>query len=186
MKEIQIKHEWEVFAREYVRDLKFDRNRAYAIAYGKKEDDPCLSANASRLLKKEVVSKLVQSLLKERFNNVDLVPEEIISRLKMMIRWDISDVVDISDGKIKIRDLKELTKDQRYLITKIQDVQNGVSVHFMDRSKAFELLGKYFRLFAEKIEHTGTVHHAPELDLGKLTSDELREYRRIIEKAKIS
>jgi phage terminase small subunit len=52
-----------------------------------------------------------------------------------------------------------------------------------DRIKALELLGKYHRIFADRVEHTGKDgkpiehQHNQGPDLSKLSTEQLREYR---------
>ena len=53
-------------------------------------------------------------------------------------------------------------------------------IKFVDKGANLERLGRYLKLFTDKVEHSGTVEH---VDLSRLSDSQLDEIQRIIESA---
>ncbi len=63
-----------------------------------------------------------------------------------------------------------------------QKVQTGFcrKIKFADKGANLECLGRYLKLFTEKVEHSGIVEH---LDLSHLSESQLEEIEKIVESA---
>ena len=63
-----------------------------------------------------------------------------------------TDLLQVKDGALEIRDTGELTKEQAASIASLEKGPNGIKVKFYDKLKALELLGKHLGVFDGKTE----------------------------------
>ncbi len=140
------------FIKEYIID--FNKTRAYAKAFARKKD-AISRASSSRLLTNVNIRKAIKYEIKKKFDNLDLSVEEVIKRLTMIMRSSLEGIVEWESGKIKIKDSKELTEEQKWLISEIAETKEGLKIKLVSKDKGIELLMKHFGLLTEKIEHSG-------------------------------
>ena len=65
-----------------------------------------------------------------------------------------TDILQVKDGQLQIRDTGELTPDQCAAIASMEKSTTGIKVKFYDKLKALELLGKSMGVFDSKPEDT--------------------------------
>lgn len=152
---------YERFAREYVIDLNATRA---AIAAGYSEDSA--TAQASALLTNHNVKKLVAQLTAARLSKLDVTGERIIEELAKIGFSDIRKIFS-ADGQLKdVCDIDDETASaiagieyeklfQHFGKGQAEHIGNVAKIKLADKLRALELLGKYRKLFTEKVEVTG-------------------------------
>ena len=144
----------QIFVREYTIDLNATR-AAIAAGYSVKT----AKAQASRLLTNVNVKGAIEKNVAERTEKLDISAEYVLKTIKeTMDRCsqgvEVLDREGNSTGEWKFEPFAVL--------------------------KGAELLGKYHRLFTERIEHSGTIEH---VDLSGLSDAQLAKVEQIIESA---
>lgn len=152
---------YERFAREYVIDLNATRA---AIAAGYSEDSA--APQASALLTNPKVKTLVAQLTAARLSKLDVTGDRIIEELAKIGFSDIrkiftpegqlKDVCDIDDETASAIAAIEYEKlFQHFGKGQAEHIGNVAKIKLADKLRALELLGKYRKLFTEKVEVTG-------------------------------
>lgn len=122
-------------------------------------------AIANENLNKLEIKKAVSEGLRERFSRIDLTAERILLELFRVATVDLSDAY-LENGKLK--PMREIPEDVRRAISGVEvfeEYEGGgenrayvgdtVKVRFFDKTRALEMLAKYFKLLTEKHEHAG-------------------------------
>ena len=144
------------FVKEYLIDLNATR-AAISAGYSEKT----AYSQGQRLLKHvEVGAKLAQSAQKVT-EKLDISTEYVLTTIKETIER-------CSQGVEVLDDDGKPTGEWRF--------------EAMAVLKGCELLGKYHRLFTEKVEHSGNVEHT-HFDTSHLTDAQLEETEQLIESA---
>jgi len=158
--------EQELFCLEYLKDFNATR-AAKAAGYSEKTAAVIGWEN----LQKPYIQARIRDRMNEAFGDAKEDIKRIIDELKMIAFSDISDLFDWGKREIldtdgdfveEVEDLtfktKEQLGDKTRLITEIEQVKtrfgNRVKIKQADKMRAIELLGKYYKLFTDKIEHT--------------------------------
>jgi hypothetical protein len=94
-----------------------------------------------------------------------LSSDEILGRLADMASYDIGDCLDPETGLVDVKKL--IARKKTHLIQAIEPTANGVKVKLYSRKEALELLGKFRKLFVERISLEG-------FDPAKLTDEQLQ------------
>lgn len=178
----------ERFAREYVIDLN-GRRAAIAAGYS----DASATVQASKLLTKANVQKIIDRLQSERATKLELKGEKVIEELCRLAFANMADYIKVQDGDAYI-DFSQLSRDQAAAIGEItveeytegrgeekRDIKR-TKFKLADKRGALELLGKHLKLFTDQVEHSGIIRHDT-LDTGKLTTEELAEVERLLQSA---
>lgn len=151
----------ELFAHAYVASELNATEAAIAIGLAKKS----AHVEGSKYLRKPKVQALIAKLTEKKFEKLDISAERILLELARVAFRDIRKLFD-DQGQLKpLRDLDEDTAaaiaglDHDHLFEYFgkgqrKHVGNTVKVKMADKVKALELLGKYRKLFTEKIEVT--------------------------------
>ena len=159
----------DTFCREYIIDLNGKR-AAIAAGYGKKG----AHVRASQLLSNRKVQALLAKLTKEKADKLDLDAEKVLSELSRMAFSNLLDYGTVTDDGGFVIDLSALNREQAAAIHEITVDEymegRGEGARTVKRTKfklaskinALELLGKYLKLFTEKIEVSG-LEQLPEL-----------------------
>ena len=160
----------EIFARAYVKELNGTR-AAIAAGYAKKS----ARITASRLLTNANISALIASLAKKHADKLDLDAEKVLTELSRMGFSNILDYVQITKEGDAVIDLSSLTQEQaaaiheitvdEYMKGKGKDARKIKRTKFKlaDKIRALELLGKYLKLFTEKMALSGPDDGPPKL-----------------------
>jgi len=133
-----------------------------------------------QLLQNPSVRQAVQEKLKTRFERLDMTGERILLEMFRIATVDISQAYDNLGQLIP---LNEMPEDVRRAIVGLEVEEQFIGdgdartlfgftkkVKFADKNKALEMMGKYFKLLTDKVEHTGK-DGAPLM--GQLTDEQL-------------
>ena len=183
---------YSIFCAEYIIDLNGKRAATNAGFSPKTAEQ-----QASRLLSNVKVQEEIQRLMTERMKRLGYDADQTLINVSKFANYDIRDIVEIDtetlkgayrkdilsgefvpieDAKETIIRIKELDDINAHLITKLKQGKYGLELEFPDRLKANDLLMKHFKLYADRVEHTGPngepIQH--EHDINKLSTEELR------------
>jgi|SRR5579862_2921522 len=151
----------EIFAREYVIDLNGTR-AAIAAGYSAKGADTAVA----RMLGNARVKELIAELLETRTKKLEISADEVLTELHRLAMSNFLDYVTIQDGAAYV-DLSKLTRAQAAAIQEVTvdewlegDDKEKRTVRrtrfkLADKRGSLELLGRYLKLFNEKMELTG-------------------------------
>lgn len=151
------------FVDEYLIDL--NATKAYARVYG--VPIKTADANGPRLLGNARVASAIAHAAEERAKNAGVTVERVLKELIRMAWVDIGDAFD-ENGALK--SIHEIPEDVRRAIVSIEvdelwewegsgedrkRVQIGETkkVKFADKKGSNELLGKYLKMFVDRLEH---------------------------------
>lgn len=139
-----------LFCQEYLVDLN-SKQAAIRAKYSPKTAEQ----QGSRLLSNVKVARYLKRLMEKHVARVDVKPDEVLAGLLKLARVDVGQIFDADGGLLPV---KEMPAEVRYAIAAIE-MKDGVphKLRFYAKDRALELLGKYLRLFAEKIEVSGRV-----------------------------
>lgn len=152
----------ERFCQEYVIDGNGTRS---AIAAGYSET----SAHeiASENIRKPDVAARIEELEKERLDALRITHEAV---LRQTARLAMSDMRDYYDESGRIKRIEDLSDDAAAAITGVKvtkrrtygeaegepaEYEEVIEFKLADKKGPLELLGKYHKLFTDKVEHTG-------------------------------
>jgi len=152
----------QIFAREYVIDLNGSR-AAIAAGYSAKGAD----VRAAELLGNRRVKELIARLTKEKCEKLDISAEWILGELRKIAGYDAGAIFS-DDGSLK--PIKQWDSSVRTALVGLDHeklfgrVGRGKAKHvgtlrkikLADKLRALELLGKYRKLFTEKVEVTAS------------------------------
>lgn len=150
-----------VFIREYVIDLNGKR-AAIAAGYSEKTAD----VKASQLLAKVKVKERVAELTKAKCERLEISAEWVLGELRKLAGYDAGAIFD-DDGALK--PIKEWDASVRAALIGLdheklfehfgggqaKHVGTTRKIKLADKLRALELLGKYLKLFTDKVEVTG-------------------------------
>ena len=168
----------ETFCREYIIDLNGTR-AAIAAGYSKRT----AHAAACRLLSNVKVKKLLAQLTRKHADKLDLSAEKVLAELAKMGFSNMLDYVTVENGDVYIA-LANMTREQAAAIQEItvdsyikgrgDEGREVKRTRFKLASKidALALLGKYLKLFTEKIEVTGLEHLSERMDEARRRANE--------------
>ena len=158
--------EQEIFCIEYLKDFN-GKQAAIRAGYSEKS----AASTASEILTYPNVQRKLRDAMDEVLGDAKEDVKRIINELKLIAFADIGDLFDWgkreihdSEGEFveEVEDLtfktKEQLGDKTRLISEIEQVQtrfgNRIKIKQADKMRAIELLGKYYKMFTDKIEHT--------------------------------
>lgn len=186
----------ELFVKEYLIDLNATQ-AALRAGYSEKTARQIGQENLS----KPAIMQEIQKNMNVRAERVEISADRVLQELGAIAFHDVNDVVYVdtrdyisgwkevkketeTEPEVKepildvaqmviVKDLSELTPLQRKSIASIKQGKEGIEIKFHDKIKAMELLGKHMKLFADQVEHSGSIQNT--VDLSALSVEELRK-----------
>lgn len=137
------------FCREYLVD--FNASRAYLAAGYVARTTNALSVSSSRLLSNAKVHHYLKHILSGSIQDEITNIKRIISELQMIAFGDLKDLADWTEFDLKFKSSNSLDFKSR-LISEISSNDKGLKIKMHDKLKALELLGRYYKIFTDKIE----------------------------------
>lgn len=144
------------FCREYLRDFNATQ-AAIRAGYSHKT----ARFIASELLTKPNIQEQIKKAaddINERTNN-DI--ERIITELQIVAFGCLKDVADWGQAGLTIKDSEEL-EDEARIVSEISETKTStkddvttstIKIKLHDKLRALEMLGKYHKIFTDKVEH---------------------------------
>lgn len=168
----KLKARHRVFVNEYLRD-QHGANAAIRAGYAAHS----ASNRASQLLAREDVRREIDRKLKEMEANLGFKAEDVLRRLWEVGNVDIANAFNESGG---LRPIHDIPVETRRAIAAIDEdelfeglgrdrQQVGVTkkIKFHQKVEALVALGKYFKLFTEKVELTDNTDLAEKIRKGR-------------------
>lgn len=153
----------ERFAREYVISM----NATDAARKAGYSEAMAISKASGEILQNPGIQALIKELKAPVIARLELSAEHILHELNRIARCDVGEAFNESGG---LKDIHSIPEDVRRCIQSIEvdelfsgagkdREQIGVTrkIKFWDKNKGLELIGKHFKLYTDKVEHTGSI-----------------------------
>jgi len=162
-------------------------NAARQAKYAEKQ----IRQTAHRLMKKPAI----QTVIAARLEEIAMGANEALARLAQQARANIADFIQeeietIEDPKTgethEFRSMRlrwDKIEERGYLVRAIRSTQYGPAIELHDSQHALELIGKHHKLFAERVELSGSIDVHEKPDLSRLSSDDLLRLEELLNKA---
>lgn len=131
---------------------------AQEIAKGKSADDAFASAaykpnpgNAQRMKCSEVIKARVAEIMSRGAERAAISVERIVQEFSDIALCDVTEGIQIKNGKVYITDTDVLTPAFKRSISGIKQTKDGVEVKFYDKTSALNSLGKHAGMFKENV-----------------------------------
>ncbi len=146
-----------IFYGEYIKDGNGTRA---AIAAGFPEGSAHVAA--ARLLKHPKVSAAIEAWKSRQQERLEITAERVLVELAKLALFDPGNLYDRDGNQLPVAKLDDVT---RAAIAAVEDetVDAGEKttrrqkVKFADKGQNLERLGRYFKLFTDRVEHGGKV-----------------------------
>ncbi len=149
-----------IFCNEYLKD--FNATRAYKVAYPNCKKDETAKSAGSRLLTNVNVIAYIQDGKEKLKNKMEISQERVLQEIARIAFGDIRKLYNESGG---LKNIQDLDDDTAAIITSIESTEEfdgygqdreqigyTKKVKTVDKTKALDMLGKYFGMFKEKVE----------------------------------
>lgn len=145
------------FVREYLVDL--NATAAYVRSGYRATKRHTAEAGSSALMRNHEVAEAIRKAQGSIMSKLEVTAERVLGELAKIGFADTTAAVYVENGRVLVKDTKELTADQRAAIAEIAEATTehggSIKVRGHDKVRALELLGKHLRLFTDRIEHSG-------------------------------
>jgi phage terminase small subunit len=154
----------QLFVREYLVDLQ--KGAAYMRAYPGTTKENAGPA-ATRLALKAQVDTAVKAGMAARGHKLDLTTDKVLEELMRLGFANLADYLVVQSDGSAVVDLSELTRDQaaaiseitvdEYLDGKGEDAREvkRTKIKLVDKGQNLERLGRYLKLFTDRVEVSG-------------------------------
>jgi phage terminase small subunit len=153
MSEKKLTPQQELFVKEYLIDLNATQ-AAIRAGYSKKT----AQEQGSRLLSNVIIASKVAETLGKRLDKLDISGERILNELARVGFGRMTDVAKWTESGVSFVPSTELNEDQAATVCEVTETTNehggSLKIKQHDKLKALELLGKYQKLFTDKVEHS--------------------------------
>ena len=149
-----------IFCDEYIKD--FNATRAYKTAYPNCKKDESARVNGSKLLTKTNISEYIEQQKEQLKSKMEITQERVLQEMARIAFADVRKLYNESGG---LKNIQDLDDDTASIITGIETTEEfdgygqdreqigyTKKVKMADKTKALDMLGKYFGMFKEKVE----------------------------------
>ena len=111
--------------------------------------------NAARMSANESIQARVRELMAPAVEAVEVSVERVLLEMTRLAFYDLTEVLDVGDNRITMRDPTSLPEDLRRAIIGIKSVQVGEDLHyeykFADKQKALDQLARHLQMFKDTL-----------------------------------
>jgi phage terminase small subunit len=149
-----------LFCDEYIKD--FNATRAYKEAYPNCKKDESARVNGSKLLTKTNISEYIEQQKEQLKNKMEITQERVLQEMARIAFGDVRKLYNKNGG---LKNIQDLDDDTAAILTGIETTEEfdgygqdreqigyTKKVKMADKTKALDMLGKYFGMFKEKVE----------------------------------
>lgn len=149
-----------LFCDEYLKD--FNATRAYKEAYPSCKKDATARVNGCKLLTNTNIAEYIEQQKELLKSKMEITQERV---LKEMARIAFGDIRKLYNESGELKNIQDLDDDTAAIITSIESTEEfdgygqdreqigwTKKVKTADKTKALDMLGKYFGMFKEKVE----------------------------------
>jgi len=146
-----------LFIAEYLKDR--NATRSYLAAYPSVKSENAARVNASKLLTKANIQAAIFEAIKAQEERTQITADKT---LREIARVGFSDVRKLFDANGNLKTIADLDDDTAAAIAGVDVVTVGSGdevayikkIKLWDKNSALEKLGKHFRMFVDKVEHS--------------------------------
>lgn len=131
------------FAKHFMRSLSREE-AARAVGVSK--------ATANKWLRTQPFRELLYKEIKRREERVEITADQVLREYGRLAFSDVTEVVSIERGVVKIKDTDEIPKDTRLAIGEISESRDGIKVKMIDKKGALDSLAKCLGMFTDTIK----------------------------------
>ncbi len=142
------------------RHERFAQNKAKGMsigpaytAAGYKATGHSAEVNGARLLKNAEVQNRIAALMAPAVEATQATVERVLKEMVRLAFYDMTAILDSTNGRIAMKDPRELPEDLRRAIVAIKPVEVGDELHyeckFADKQKALDSLARYLQMFKD-------------------------------------
>ncbi len=153
--------------------------------------------HAHRLLKKPKIQAYIATLMKEGFVKAKISRDRILNQLSIQSFQQIDDYIEIDPKTrlIRFRSMEEIGekgaaissikikqvsavdgKDVEDINATREAVSTEIDLKLRPNEKSLELLMKYSKMITDSVEHSGEIAVTKQVDLSRLSEEQLRKY----------
>ncbi len=160
--------------------------KAYTKA-GYKSTGHAAEANGARLMRKDEVQARVAELTAPAVAETQATVERVLQELVRLAFYDLTVVFESENGRLTMKDPRNLPEDLRRAIVAIKPVQVGDEMHyeykFADKQRALDSLARHLQMFKGIVIVENVFRIVHEMDDDELDR-RLAELERALGKAK--
>jgi phage terminase small subunit len=120
---------------------------AYVLAgYTESMSNPATLANTPE------VAERIKEIQRVIAAKAQVTGERVLAELARLGFSDVTEAVQVKNGKVVIKDTDELPADLRAAISEISQSRDGLKVKFHDKVAALEKLGKHLGMFKDTLD----------------------------------
>lgn len=156
------------FAEEYLVDL-VAAHAAIRAGYSRKS----ARWQGSQLLANPKVQAYIQKKANKFLDSKELTSERVLAEIAKLAFANMDDFTRRTGDYIEA-DFSDLTRDQmaavqEFTLVELEEGEKQFKFKLADKKASLELLGRYFKLFTDKVEHSGAI------DLSGASDEELED-----------
>jgi len=139
-----------IFVDEYIKD-----KNALQAAIRAGYSEASAGWRGCTLLKDPKVQAAIEDRLQAAQARSQVTVDRVLTELARIAFADITDIVSVEGGKVRVRDTRDLPPETRKAISEITETGAAggtIKVKLHDKIKALELIGRHLAMFKDKLD----------------------------------